>query len=154
MPVLKRALHFERFVFTAVAFLFGLSLGRDSVPWVAFPVALVVFLLYPYWLKLSMSRRVDRLMREAHGVPSWETEDYVIDEYGMTNRDVLGETTTRWWACKGATMHRGDVYVDTIRGGYRVARRGFRSETELRAFVDFVNDHKGFKSAAATNAAE
>jgi hypothetical protein len=154
MPTSKQVLHFERFVLTCVALLLGFSVGRPIGGWVALPVALAVFLVYPYWLKYLLGRRVIRTLTEARGTPPDGIEEYSIGERGMTNRSIIGDTTIAWWACKGASLYRGDVYVDTLRGAYRVAGRAFGSENELRTFVAFVNDHKGFGSATDPDVAQ
>ena len=149
MSTPQRMLHFERFVFTCVPLFIGASSREPLGIVLAVGAALVIFLAYPYWLKRAIGRRTLRQLKNAHGTSDWGTVEYSINERGMTYHDVIGEVTILWWACKGASLHRGDVYVDTARTAYRIPRRAFASETQRHSFMAFVNDHKGFGGAAA-----
>jgi len=149
LPTIQRILHFERFVFTCIPLLIGVSLGKSTGLLLGVAIALVVFLAFPYWLKRAVGQRTLRQLKDAHETSDWGTVEYSVSESGMTYRDVIGETTVLWWACKGASLHRGDVYGDTARSAYRIPRRAFASETELRSFMAFVANHKGFGGNAA-----
>jgi hypothetical protein len=152
LPTLQRVLHFERLVFTCIPLLVGIASGEPTGILLAAIAALVVFLAFPYWIKRVLDRRMLRQLKDAHGTSDWGTIEYSISERGMTYRDIAGDASILWWACKGVSLHRGDVYVDTIRLAHRIPRRAFASETEVRSFMAFVDDHKGFAGGAAAAA--
>lgn len=154
LPAIRRVLHFERLVFSCIPLLVAAPSRQPLVILLGAAVALIVFVAYPYWLKRTISSRALRQLKGARGGSDWGTIEYSINDRGLTYRDVVGEVTILWWACKGIALHQGDVYVDTLRLTYRIPRRAFGSETEMRALVDFVEDHKGFAGAAAAQAPE